>query len=684
MRESAMIYYPNPQANGVSLNIQVEENGEITHSLSITGRFDQKLEFTVGEGAQVTVLNLFLKKGRCANGIFIAPILKKKGTSGPNANILPSRNDWYSSNSYYVVNADGIQYSPHKTYNGTYKITETNDGIECFSYDPVKRKRTTTGATKDTNYYFINAYGTGTKARSLALDPGTYIFQNKTYNSKHWDVAKGYQTNGNANKWKKSGWPILYQKMYFGDQGGFIWEKKFGDSVYFISLAGQATANIRLLNKDDYSMYAQNGPIVNVDAVAKAIGSDKWEIRSENWGRNSYTTKDYFIRVTVDYVNTSQGQLYYSLWFVSKNLKDWVYTEGPGVYSQGYCTFSRLKNQGLAMGPNADFVYIVRVQSDGHVTFEEKSLPISFIQTKRNNGWNGVTNLCRRSGCYIYNPNNATDGKIFDDDHPLLKSLYGIDVDGNLYDTLIKRDWPPDNIIHGWKEDCAFRTTNEVDPSGVRYQLHSIATSTDGFNTKRKTSALIMPNYTLQRIYDVPKYGMRCSFRRRDLELQKDVYDIYDTDGNALGYNVEKEYDFPFVGYNTDVGNYQRLTPNGMRHLNWNPTYPGSGSDMMDYGNYGNWSFYTDGDGPLPPDIVIIDSGGYTNSKLDVICPYDELGRPIQTSDNRGFCFATQVSGMINYGGTLSPPPGSRFSAYYEDCKHPGRHFTTKVEWRDN
>ena len=204
MRESAMIYYPNPQANGVSLNIQVEENGEITHSLSITGRFDQKLEFTVGEGAQVTVLNLFLKKGRCANGIFIAPILKKKGTSGPNANILPSRNDWYSSNRHYVVNADGIQYSPHKTYDGTYKITETNDGIECFSYDPVKRKRTTTGATKDTNYYFINAYGTGDKARSLALDPGTYIFQNKTYNSKHWDVAKGYQTNGNANKWKKS------------------------------------------------------------------------------------------------------------------------------------------------------------------------------------------------------------------------------------------------------------------------------------------------------------------------------------------------------------------------------------------------------------------------------------------------------------------------------------------------
>ena len=684
MRESAMIYYPNPQANGVSLNIQVEENGEITHSLSITGRFDQKLEFTVGEGAQVTVLNLFLKEGRCANGIFIAPILKKKGTSGPNANILPSRNDWYSSNKHYVVNADGIQYSPHKTYDSTYKITETNDGIECFSYDPVKRKRTTTGATKDTNYYFINAYGTGTKAQSLVLDPGTYIFQNKTYNSKHWDAAKGYFT-GNATKWKKTGYPVLYQKMYFGDQGGFIWEKKFGDSVYLISLADRATANVRLINKDDYSMYSQNGPIVNVDAIAKATGADKYEVRSENWGRANYTTKDYFIRVMADYVNVSgKGRLYYSLWFVSKNLKDWVYTEGPAIYSQGVCTFSRLKNQGLAMGPNADFVYIVRVQSDGHVSFEEKSLPISFIQSKGNNGWNGSTNLCKRSGCYIYNPNSATDGKIFDGDHPLLKSLYGIDVDGNLYDTLIKRDYPADNIVHGWKEDCAFRTTNEVDPSGVRYQLHSIATSTDGFNTKRKTSALIMPNYTLQRIYDVPKYGMRCSFRRRDLELQKDVYDIYDTDGHALGYNVEKEYDFPFVGYNADVNNYQRHTPNGMRHFNWNPTYPSSSSDMMDYNNYGGWSFYTDGNGPLPPDIVIINSGGYTNSNLDIICPYDELGRPIQTSENRGFCFATGVSGMINYGGSLSPPPGSRFSAYYEDCKHPGRHFTTKVEWRDN
>lgn len=649
-----MLYYPNYQI-GVALQIGLE-NG---YEGSITD-FKQSLTFTVNEDTLVTYIKLFISKGHCLNGHMLMPKLYKKGTD---TNLIPDAwKENYSSSGVVMIN--NLRFGRWQTYSYSRGLMVWPLIKQGSKYvDKVDPK----GANVDTEHFFVNT------TSNLVLSPGTYVLCDHSHNNKHWDVCFGTKSvNGNAFR-PNGKFPKLHNKMYYEDEGGFIWEKKTEKERYWIGYSTHCPVEIM---KKDYTIICD--PHFSYTFKTKDSQGNTYKHTDQAFGPMGIRqTKDFFFK----FHGRPGNKCPVFLFLTSKDLKDWVATEVPirnNLFS-GYCIVSRNNNKfwylvaDVSSPTNATKIRMFEIDSDGHVIDKgEKDLPSNCRGTGSGNQWGGKPFI--RHGAFIYTPTG--DYLPYDEPGAVMKPYYGIDIDGNMFNTHIPRWYASGtggrafslgNLVYGFKEDAIYMTyTQKVDNVYI-YHTH-IVTSTDGFKTLHTVGPLPVPNYTLYKIYDVPKYGIRASFYRTDLSMNERVYDVYDKDGNLLAYTVAEDstngsthispiYEIPVVCWNEGIQAGQRgVNANGNAVFNWRPNQYSTG-DLI----------YTEGEGPAPPDVLnaeINDSGFLSGYVLQAMVNIDNIGRPVQTSDNKGV--AVFISTARNIG-------------YVEDAMHRGKHFSSKL-----
>lgn len=657
--ETAMLYYPNFQ-KGVWLEIALE-NGYI----GVLSDFKRSLTFTVDTDTAVTYIKLHITQGHCLNGHMLMPKLVKNGTS---TNLIPST--WKENYSSGYVNKKNLRFQRVSTFSysaGLFVWPMVKQGSQYIT-----NKVDPKGAEEDIDHFFVDS------TSGLVLDQGTYTLSDHSQNNKNWDVVFG-ACKGNPNAFRPGNncWPHLHNKMYFDAEGGMVWEKKTSDERYWVGYSTHAPIAI---HKEDYTMVYE--PHFNYTCKTKLTPeSNPYTYQNVYWGprQRIKLTKDFFVGTY-----WASGAPCALAW-VSKDLKDWTVTELPRVVSNNYSPVNfvtcrqnnKLMFAGNSSAASFTSVRLMEIDDDGKVIDKGiKTLPENFrgpgnIAASFNNSYFGSI-LYVPQGSYLP----------YDDLDPSMKPFYGIDMDGEMFNSGLPR-WVAggsggrtvslSNIVNGHKEDAIWTTYSMRVEDVVIYHTH-IITTTDGFKTRRDNGPFRMPGYTLYRVYDVPTHGIRASFYRTDTSNNNRVYDVYDRDGNVLEYaaTVERKegnsyifdtptFKIPLVGWNIEATAWKGrrgVDNDGFATWNWYPQkYDGGGI------------IYTEGNGPLAPDAVVAeinDSMYLSGHVLQALVPMDQIGRPVQTVDNKGVAYV--VGAVENIG-------------YIEEGMHRGKHFTTNLEW---